>query len=565
MNNNKEEKKSDTPINNIISPDFKAMAQADSTSSILEGFTKIILSSKMKYDWENISRLIKAAAFILSLRNIMNFTGSYLDALKITDTKLVKYYIQRCRYSHITHNILLVDNKWYFDDIEINRTSLKTYFERYAIYLEKFGKYYHNIDGFLCLVKVSDTQISITIPKISRVQNKYHENIINANKSIIFGKLTQMYRVICKMSSLTTETVSLSEAFETKNYLLFKEGIMNKMSIDVVFGQNTNIPYCVNFNGPPGVGKSTFPLYIAPSGIFDCIFIINMSNAWSIQNDLEKNIARLQDTVNQKINMGANSNDINKRTKVLLIIDEIDKWLDSYIDKQIKSIKNKAAETSIQKPTKDGKKETVTKESRIISKEEENEERKMMKKTFLDQLYNLVDGSLLASDKRYVIVFNTNHFDSMFYDCEPKHDATRKRIEEFQFNMIKKDDIVNYVDNAIKKSVEFNKNSAIIKNATKHDLKVANEIADNDITLLDNIPNDFETDYRTLNRIGSHCMYNVTKMVDHITELYQENKLKLNQSVDEVKPIENKPLKNHDEMNCEELIDDLVDNDPFSH
>ena len=116
---------------------------------------------------------------------------------------------------------------------------------------------------------------------------------------------------------------------------------------------------------------------------------------------------------------------------VLLIFDEIDKWLKSYINNEIHKLREKSRS---QKQVKDDKNNSsVVEHHEKLTEQEEQDEELKLKSQYLDQLYKLVDGHILPDTRKYVIIFNTNEFESMFTDVDSRYAALQDRFERYKF------------------------------------------------------------------------------------------------------------------------------------
>lgn len=160
----------------------------------------------------------------------------------------------------------------------ISINTLTSFLEQKSIYLSQPGAYYYYVSSYLVKVSVSEKKIVFSLPNIAYMI-KYMDDIIHKNEEIIYGSKTAIFKVVVTPSNIIKlEPAQLVHAFPTANYQKLEESIKINFLMDSLF-KFPSPPFCVNFDGEPGTGKTTFGSYMAATGLFDRVIICNLMQA----------------------------------------------------------------------------------------------------------------------------------------------------------------------------------------------------------------------------------------------------------------------------------------------
>jgi SpoVK/Ycf46/Vps4 family AAA+-type ATPase len=293
--------------------------------------------------------------------------------------------------------------------------------------------------------------------------------------------------------------MSPTYAFETDNYKKLHDCLNILFSVDSIL-KIRQTPLVINFNGPPGTGKTSFAPYIANKGVFDRIILYNMVQSnldfKTLLNKLEMIIVQ-QSPKERSVSAGPEA--------ILLIFDEVDKWFNSYSEKFIDTMRTESRSKKEIKQSGQGSEPVILESFTKLTLDEETDKKKQLQKEFLDKLYNLCEGQTLKNDKKYVIIFNTNNFDSLFENCSTKYDALKDRFQKYEFKKINKDGIIKYFS-GIKQNL-INESS---------DNNCIDTIINFDETIYDLIPENIEISYRSLSKILIDNCFDIVKTINFL-------------------------------------------------
>lgn len=529
---------------NIIvgATDYTPMIKQQINGAIIEQFTKKILSSKHLNIWV-IFNLIRAFSIALVMKMILEESSTFLLNLKISNILSVKYFVQKIRYSEISYDIVLknmeksTNSAWFYSNKQISMVRLSTYLETKAVYVSTPGVYYYEYFGKVIKVIVEGVKgrIIFLIPNLEVIKKYIEKEIIYKYSEIIVGSNTRLCRITGKGGLIgDLEPLTVSFAMPTENYKILEKEIQVREMIRGVLGTNT-VPLCANFDGEPGTGKTTFGSYIAKTGIYDYVIIINMltlaSNAGSANvrsfNDVISTIdKKIPTTIDDK---GSGSSDF-QQMNIMIIFDEIEKWLHNYI----KITLHKMREEARKKTSNNGKDGvSIVEGADKLTGEEELQYTIQIKEEFLNQLYNLIDGHLLSPRIRGTFIFNTNDFESIFEHCDnKKYEAIRNRFCQYHFDKSGKVEIIEYLENITKKLQSFNDDHGNDKE--KIILKRWSEtISQYDKSILDDIPEQIKISYRELFKITCANYFIIPKIVAALN-VYCINNLKSNDLIEDI-------------------------------
>ena len=258
--------------------------------------------------------------------------------------------------------------------------------------------------------------------------------------------------------------------------------------------------------------NTTFGSYIASAGIFNRIIVYNLMQGTNVNflesmNNLERQLY--------------NSTPKDKKTddeqeSVLLILDEIDKWLESYIDQKIHSLREDAR-TKKEVGKTDGA--SIVYKANKLTEIEEKEKKQQLHNEFLDQLYKLVDGLILADSRKYVIIFNTNNFDGLFQNTDKRYIALRDRFQQYKFIKNGKKEIIMYINNIICRMKHFITDNTIPENNKKMYAHTVKQLTIYDEDILRHIPDKISISYRTLIKILRKNCFNIPNTIKDLCEM----------------------------------------------
>jgi len=509
----------DNGKNIIVGPDYNQLMKQQTNSAIIEGFVNMLFDKNTKCTRESFMIMIRNIFILLFVKMILEDSKGYLDKFKFTDLNILKYFWQKVKYSEIRYEINLVGGKWKYNNIPISMTTLTTFLEQHKISISRFGTHYYREKNFLIKVIISASQITFVVPNLLSTTRYLEFDVINKNKEIIFGDKTTMFKIVTTNTTggvLKADPMKISYAFPTPNYEHLERSIRNYFMVNAALKFPT-IPYCINFDGEPGTGKTTFASYIASTGIFDRIFICNFVQ---LSNEPFETIIK---HIERIINGGASREkkvDVEEEN-ILIIFDEVDKWLHSHINNQIFKMREEARSSKNTVDKQGNTKMIVSHEK--LTRDEEMEKAMDIKGKFLDHLYNLAEGQVLSDYRNYVLIFNTNEFEKIFSDVDTKYLALRDRFQRYHFTKIGKKEIENYLRCIGKRLREYNVQESEKFNKLLGDVDLEQFFNINE-SIYGEIPEDIEITYRCLHKILRHQGCDIIKTVKSLVE-YNKNRV----------------------------------------
>lgn len=482
--------------NIIVGSDYGQLIRLHTNGAIVEAFISLLFSRKTKFNLGTIVIILRNISILLFIKILLEDSKSYLDQFKFTNLSFVKYTYQQLWYSTVKYEIILVGNRWMFQNKLVSINTLTPFLEQKSIYPSQPGIYYYYVSSYLVKVLISDKKIIFSLPNIASMV-EHMNNVIHKNEEIIYGNKTIMSKINVPSSNIIKlEPMRLVNAFPTSNYKNLEESITCNFIVDSLL-KFPSPPFCINFDGEPGTGKTTFGSYIATSGIFDRIIICNLMQATSM--NFQEFITNLE---RQIINTSCKKTDVEHET-ILIIFDEIDKWLKSFTENQIHKIRD---ESHCKKQCSDNTQMVEICEK--LTEKEEEEKKIHYHVDFLDQLYKLVDGHMLSDIRKYVIIFNTNDFTSLFSGMDDRYIALRDRFEQYKFEKIGKDEIIHYLkyfNNSLK-------NYSSLEMDAKKNLCINKIICSEDY--FEKISDDIKLTYRTLHKILQRHRFIIHDVID---------------------------------------------------
>lgn len=542
--------------NIIVGPDYGQMMNLSTNGEIMKAFMTKLFDNNTKFNLRTITCMTGNFIVVLLLKIFLEDSKTFLDKFKFTNLNFFRHMYQSIRYSTTKYDFILVSGKWKYDDTFISVNTLTPFLEQKSIYISQPATYYYEYRSYLIKVIIANNKITFVIPSIDSIKRYVEIDIIRKNEEVVFGGKTTMSRVTVTPSNvIKIEPVQLAYAFETDNYLHLKESISTSFMVESVMKFNS-VPFCVNFDGAPGTGKTTFGSYIASSGLFDRIIVCNLVQASNTNfQDLITNLERQITTTSPK----EKKSDGEPET-ILLIIDEIDKWLNSYTDNQIQKLREDARG---KKQLQDGKNQgTVIEGYEKLTESEENDKRIHIKNEFLDQLYKLVDGHMLSDIRKYVIIFNTNHFHRLFENVDSRFDALRDRFTKYKFDKIGKPEIIKYFDRFSERLKLFDGDETVPRTKKELFKESVQQLCTYNINIYDEIPSTIKITYRYLHKLLRNHNFNIERTIralatDYASDFFQPNDNQVNDNQ------ENKSQVNNNKENKSEVNDNQESNTKY--
>lgn len=489
--------------NVYIGPDYNIIAKQQTNGAIIEAFVPYLFSKRKIIDGTTLLVVFRNIILLLLIKTALEESKDYLNSFKFTDLNFIKYYIQKIQHSEVKFDILLIDNKWIYLNKILSLNSLTLFFEKKMIYLSNSKTYHYRQGKYIVKIITSDKNIVICVPNDSNIITYVKNEIIDSNIDYICGNTTKMYRVIAHTIGIhKLECIKESHAFSTENYKKLYKSLKNYFLVNSCINSQNII--CYNFDGEPGTGKTTFGYYIARKDLFTRVIICNLIQL--TKKDFKETIKNVESLIISKSSY--NTINIDENERILLIIDEMDKWLESYLQEITQYNRE---ELQNKKILVDKENSTCNVMAQKLTKQEEIDKKNQLKETFFDQLFALLDGLLLSSNINYVLVFNTNNFDAMFDNCDKRYLALKDRFKKFTFNKNSKNDVIIYLDKFLKYLLKS-------KNIDpKDDLYFY--LHNFDRKMYDLIPDNIQISYRRLMTIMQECSYNIECVINQLSYL----------------------------------------------
>jgi DNA polymerase III delta prime subunit len=497
----KEEEKK-TTIN--IGPDYGQIAKEQTNAAIINSVIHWIFSKDMVFSFKEIAKMSGIIIVLITVKTLVENSSQYLNKLQIIDPIYAKYLYHRIRYRYTGIEIYQEKDKWFYDSkdkiIPISIVALSTFMTRRGVVTSIHGSYYYNYMSYTINININQYSITIKYPDIDKLNKYVTDEIIYPCREIIMSGKTHIYKLTCCQSIMKLEPMEPSNAFMTTNYKDLEETVKNYFLMDSLLRSN-NIPLGIIFSGPPGTGKTSFGSYISSTGIFDKVILCNMVPVTT--NNFKEFLINMERQITQ-----ASKSETLESKKVLIVLDEIDKWLESKISTKIDSMREDARSKS---ETKQG----VTVGFSKLTPEEETERRIQLKNEFFDQLYSLVNGHILSDARKYVIILNMNGYDKLFQNIDPKFDALLDRFQKYKFDLIGKKEIIEYLENFIKE-VKKNLNNQLLFPLIENN-SLFGSLDNTCANMYDRIPNDIKISYRSLYKILISKNRNIEDIVTRLT------------------------------------------------
>lgn len=491
---------------NIVlgAPDYSQFIKSQTNSVIIQAFLTELLSIK-KFNLRAFLSLFRSMIIIMGVKMALEDSKSYLDNFKFSNTNFLKYTYQWLFYPEIEYSLIMIDGKWKHNGCNISTSTLTPFLGYKSIIISQPGTYYLPCKTYLIKVIIDQSQIIFKGPKLDPIIDYIQTEVIYKNREIMIGEKTIMSKLQCMQTgAVKLEPMQILHAFETDNYKKLELSIKQYFAYDKILKTSVT-PFCVNFDGEPGTGKTTFGSYISNSGIFDRIIACNLvqvtnSSFQEFLQSLDRQITA-SCSKEKKDDMNADS--------ILLILDEMDKWYESYESAQIHKFRE---ESRRKKQVKDESgKETVIEGYEKLTPEEEADKRVQIRNEFLDQLYKLVEGLVLSQNRKYVIIFNTNHFDKIFENTDDKYKALYSRFQRYVFKKIGKQEIIAYISRIRDEFIRIHNNT---EDDSKENLS---PWCDFNEEIFGSIRDDINISYRDLHVIIRDGCYDINNIIEKLS------------------------------------------------
>lgn len=476
---------------------YQYIAESYINNTILQSFITTLTSNKNKFNLKCMVVLFRNFFLIIMLKMILENCKSYVENFKLTELISMRYIIQKFKVSQIVHTLNHLNNKWHHNGKTLCTNALTIFFENHDIPISKAGTYYFRESKYIIKVKITKSCINFYLPNVSSIIRYFNTNIIQANMESLFGNKTALYTLINNKNIIKLESMNICNVYPHPQY----REIHKSLETNIMYEELLNLspsPYCININGSPGTGKTTFAIYAASTGLFDRIVICNLMKFTNMD------FSSLHDRVDMLLDVISNT---SQNSKILVVYDEIDKWLSSFIDNKILSMFD---ESRCKKSQSTSSGDIISESYEKMSQDEENVYRKQMHNTFLDQLYNIIDKPS-TNNRRYYYVFNTNNINYVFKDVDSKYDALRDRIQSYEFACIRKQhiiDFLNYYDTCIQN----------LKNPLSNEITTKISPLINKITI--DIPDDLDISYRKLYHFYRANSFDINNTVSSLVSYY---------------------------------------------
>lgn len=474
-----------------VGPDYAKLMEKQTSAIVVQACSDFLFKSGGT-SLTNMFQFISNFMVLICVKYAVDDFSKFCDTFKISDTKYFRYMFQRFKYGEITYDFVkLEDGKRHFGDQIIAEDLLSQKLSSKSIHLSIEGTYYIPYKQYLIKLVNKNGNLRWYFPK-SIADDIRGEYVTNC-RQIEYENGTRVYRASIQNISITFTPVSQSIVCPTETYRLVGEAIKRHNLYENAIGIPPTI-FTLNFQGPPGTGKTTFGTYVASVGIFDRVYTINTVKCGSEMGKFSEIVTKINRAMHTNRGVEKDKKTLDPEGEhILIIFDEIDKWLSSYIDNEI----SKLYDDSMKQKTsssKDGP--TIIEKTEKMTAEDESKKREKLKTEFLDSLYLLLEGQSLDTCAKYVLIFNTNNFETMFEGADVnKYYALRTRFHRYTFDPIGKRDIMYYLQYVHKKFCDY------VKDETRplHQREIAGEIIKHTYDgMYEDIPDNVSITYREL-------------------------------------------------------------------
>lgn len=491
--------KEDNTKSTTYVPDMSQLVKMNMDNTFLEKVMSILFDNNYPFNMRSTAIFLMKILMVYLFKVSINNPSGVLQL--ITSLKVFKYYHQKFYYGTTIYELEKNGDIWTYKGTKLSVNMLTSLMDKKDVLIGQPGTYYGNISGgYLVVYIVRTSGITIEIPSHTAAIN-FVDTMIENIREVMHGNLTAMYKcspLNSNGTNLTTTACQIYYTYETRNYNTLNKMINSYYTINSA-RNFVKVPFSVIFNGAHGVGKTTFATYIAGKGYIDLVLLVSLVQYGAIEfetilNKLSKKIDELLKDKEKVVGAKANS-------KVLIMFDEIEKYLEIYTDHII----NEMIEKPKQEVSKGEKTETI-KIFKEITEEDIERTRRTIKNNFLEALLKMSNGESFISGERFMVyILNANNFEKIIENSEERHKALFKRFLKFQFSQIN-----------TKEASEFLKN--VLLDPTEEDefQKIEKKTQIN--TAIEKLPKDLNTSYRDLMQACQRGHFIPETVVDIIIE-----------------------------------------------
>lgn len=523
--------KDESKVNISTAPDYAQLAKANSNTAIIE----YALNSMRRrgFGFKSLFSLFGQVFIALVIKSAID--NSAIDNFKLTDVMFLKYMYQKFRYGEKTYDIIKIikkeidkndknkndkNDKYVFNDIELNTGFMDKYFAPKGVHIDRPGIYYYPISGYYACVNVSEFVIKIKIPRIGKPMTDI-QNILSDMKVHVQMNNCIMTRMgVNHVGAPTNDAIKHTYAYETDNYRTLREIIGNNFRHTKALSAQRRVLSIV-FNGEPGMGKTTFGNYMAGEGEADLIVIANMIQFMKF-NSFVDIIAKIGKHIETMMKDHVKE---EQDQKIIIIIDELEKYFKGYCDLKIAKLQEdarKGTEISSGKKTDKDDKDVIMRYPEKLSPEEIKIKTDAFRSEILTQMYEISEGlSVLKCERNITIIYNTNHYEEFMEGADVIHDALRQRMMKFYFHKMEKKQVIDFLKDMrrrlreIKEAEDKRKLNNI--NSNEQELNIDPKTYDISDELLESIPDDIKISCRVLNdKIISISNYNLNIVIEKL-------------------------------------------------
>lgn len=273
----------------------------------------------------------------------------------------------------------------------------------------------------------------------------------------------------CDEEYILYNNIIPDQVYENRNLIKIKEILLEHKKITTKL--NMFHPIILLVNGKPGLGKTRIADYMINQNLCDNMYVYDMTKfkKWEVNS-----ICNAIKTETSKVN-GYN----------VIMIDEIDKYIDFYISDSYEKEREKKIKDITSIPDI---RLNITLEDIMKSKDEYE---KMIKSYILFELLNLIDSR--SNGTRRIFIFCANNFLSIFEKIDMRHfDSLYDRFINIEFNTINKEELIEIF---------------------KYYNKKLNQIDDINLAI-EQIDDNFQITMRSLHHLFTKNGYNIIKTIE---------------------------------------------------
>jgi len=261
----------------------------------------------------------------------------------------------------------------------------------------------------------------------------YERNNNNDNENQKIIKIAYSDAETC---SILYNRIIPDQVYESHN--LKKVGMIVNNHMRVSQTLNMYHPLVLLIDGEPGLGKTRIADYMVKKNLGDNMYIYDMTKF------RDSDVNYIFDEIKTEMNRNQGLN--------IILLDEVDKYLDYYIKKSYEQEKDRKIKELISIPDM----RLDIKVDDVMKSKEEYE--KIMKQYFLFELLNLIDAR--ANGSRRIFIFCSNNFNSIFENVDMTHfKSLYDRLIKFQFNKLNKTElyeICEYYSHSLQINIDLN-------------------------------------------------------------------------------------------------------------